>query len=209
MGAVMTRVLAVVGLAVAVQAPGARPPDLTRLQRAQQLAWAAYPELRTQGLQVRIDGGADPGSTRVTLAFAAHDREDVLGLSRPREAQLVVDATFDGNDGLAGARLSGPLTHAADRRRIRALASGWTEALRAEGATYAPDQQAALLRDLKLASLTTVLGRLTATGAAFQLGTPDDGLYWAVTATTASGAAVTLGFEPYEGRLVRVGGGGQ
>jgi len=179
-----------------------------RLQRAQQLAWAAYPELHAQGLQFRIDG-TDAASTRVTIGFAAHDRADVLGLSRPREAQLVVAATFDGADALTGATLGGPLTHAAERRRIRALASGWTDALRAEGASYPPDQPAALLRDLNLASLATVLGRLTATGASFQAGTADDGLYWQVAATTPSGAAVTLGFEAYRGRLVRVGGGAQ
>jgi hypothetical protein len=193
-----------------VQAQGGRTPDpdLVRLQRAQELAWAAYPELRQQGLQFRIDA-SETATPRVTIGFAAHDRADVLGLSRPREAQLVVAATFDGADALTGATLGGPLTHAAERRRIRALASGWTDALRAEGASYPPDQPAALLRDLNLASLATVLGRLTATGASFQAGTADDGLYWQVAAATPSGAAVTLGFEPYRGRLVRVGGGAQ
>ena len=193
-----------------VRAQGGRAPDpdLVRLQRAQQLAWAAYPELRQQGLQFRIDA-SETATPRVTIGFAAHDRADVLGLSRPREAQLVVAATFDGADALTGATLGGPLTHAAERRRIRALASGWTDALRAEGASYPPDQPATLLRDLNLRSLATVLGRLTAKGASFQAGTADDGLYWQVAATTPSGAAVTLGFEPYRGRLVRVGGGAQ
>ena len=203
--------------ALVMDVSGARPvavaaqqvtPELRRLQRAQQLAWAAYPELRTQGLQFRVED-SDTASPRVTIGFAAHDRADVVGLSRPRETQLIVAAAFDGADGLTGATLSGPLTHAAERRRIRALASGWTEALANEGALYAPDQRVALLRDLNLPSLAKVLGRLTATGASFQAGTADDGLYWQVTATTASGAAVTLGFEPYKGRLVRVGGGAQ
>jgi hypothetical protein len=210
-------VLVSLALAFVLVLSGARPvrvaaqqvtPELRRLQRAQQLAWAAYPELRTQGLQFRIEA-SDTASPRVTIAFAAHDRDDVVGLSRPREAQLVIAATFDGADGLTGATLGGPLTHAAERRRIRALAGGWTDALKAEGAQYAPDKPAALLRDLNLPSLAKVLGRVTATGASFQAGTAEDGLYWQVAATTASGAAVTLGFEPYKGRLVRVGGGAQ
>ena len=86
---------------------------------------------------------------------------------------------------------------------------GLVAALKAEGAVYAPDQRAALLRDLKLPALQKVVGHLTATGAAFQMGTPDDGMYWQVTATTPAGATATLGFEPYNGRLVRVGGWAQ
>jgi hypothetical protein len=100
------------------------------------------------------------------------------------------------------------LAHAAERRRIRALPSGWTEALRAEGALYAPDRRADLLRDLDLPTFAKVLGRLTATGAAFQAGSADDGLYWEVAATSATGSPVTLGFDPFAGRLVRVVMGG-
>jgi hypothetical protein len=189
---------------LAAQQPQDRP---TRLIAAQQLALAGYPELRAQGLQLRVDGA---GETRITLGFASRDRDDVLGLSRPREAQLVVDATFDLNDTITAAVLRGPLAKVAERRRIRALASGWTEALRAEGATYAPDKPDDLLRDLNLAAFTKVLGRLTRTGASFQAGTAEDGLYWEVSATSATGAPVTLGFEPYNGRLVRFAtGGGQ
>jgi hypothetical protein len=36
----------------------------------------------------------------------------------------------------------------------------------------------------------------------------EDGLFWEVATTTASRQAVTLGIEPYAGRLVRVVNGG-
>jgi hypothetical protein len=184
--------------------PQAQP---TRLLAAQQLALTAYPELRSEGLQLRIDGA---GESRITLGFASRDRDDVLGLSRPREAQLVMEAAFDAQDVLTGAVMRGRLAKVAERRRVRTMGGGWTEALRAEGAKYGPDRRAELLRDLDLLALRQVLGALTRTGANFQMGTGDDGLYWEVTATSATGAPVTLGFEPYNGRLVRIAtGGGQ
>ena len=184
--------------------PQAQP---TRLLAAQQLALVAYPELRTQGLQLRVDGA---GESRITLGFAAHDRDDVVGLSRPREAQLVVEATFDAQEALTGAVLRGRLAKVAERRRLRAMAGAVADVLRADGAKYGPDRRAELLRDLNLPALANVLGTLTRTGANSQLGTADDGLYWEVTATSPSGAPVMLGFEPYNGRLVRVAtGGGQ
>jgi hypothetical protein len=190
-----------------VWTPPARPATRPgRLMTAQQLAWAAYPELRTRGLQVRVDETTS-GPT-ITIGFAERDREDVLGLSRPREAQLVIEAAFDASDALTSTVLRGPLTHAAERRRVRALPGGWTETLRAEGAVYGPDQRAKLLRDLPLTELAPVLGRLRASDAAFQNGAVDEGPYWAVTGTGASGSPVTLGFEPYAGRLVRVTLGG-
>ena len=191
---------------VSAQQPQAPPQEHpTRLLAAQQLALVAYPELRTEGLQLRVDGA---GESRITLGFASHDRDDVLGLSRPREAQLVVEATFDAQDALTGAVMRGRLAKVAERRRLRAMAGGWTETLRAEGAKYGPDRRAELLRDLDLPALAKVLGRLTRTGATFQGGAGDEGMYWEVRATSATGAPVTLAFEPYNGRLVRIASGG-
>lgn len=203
----MTRVVAIALLltaALSAQQPQQHP---TRLMAAQQLALAAYPELRTEGLQLRVDGNDE---SRITLGFASPDREDILGVSRPREAQLVMDTTFDTQDRLTGAVMRGPLAKVAERRRVRGMASGWTERLRADGAKYGPDRRAELLRDLDLPALAKVLGKLTRTGASFQMGASEDGLYWEVSATSAGGTPVTLGFEPYNGRLVRVAtGGGQ
>jgi hypothetical protein len=184
--------------------PQAQP---TRLLAAQQLALTAYPELRTEGLQMRVDGAGD---SRITLGFAAHDRDDVLGLSRPREAQLVMEAAFDAQDVLTAAVMRGRLAKVPERRRLRGLGGGMADALRAEGAKYGPDRRAELLRDLDLPSLRQVLGALTRTGASFQPGNEGDGPYWAIEATSATGGPVTLGFEPYNGRLVRIAtGGGQ
>jgi hypothetical protein len=60
------------------------------------------------------------------------------------------------------------------------------------------------LKRLDLTRFERLLGRLTAAGATFQQGSMDDGLFWEVATTTASGEPVTLAFEPYAGRLVRV-----
>jgi hypothetical protein len=203
----MRATIAIASLAWLMQVPpsGAPPERPQRLTAVLELAMAAYPEVRTQGLQLRVDG-AD--GERVTIGFASRDRDDILGVSRPRDAQLVVDATFDAADALKGATLRGPLAKVAERRRIRGLGGNWTEALRAEGAAYGPDKRIELLRDLNLPAFAKVLGRLTRKNAAFQLGAADDGPYWEVTATSSSGAPVTLGFEPYKGRLVKVATGG-
>ena len=123
MRSVMSRV-AVVSLLLTATASAQPPPPQsppqaapTRLLAAQQLALVAYPELRTEGLQLRVDGA---GESRITLGFASHDREDILGLSRPREAQLVVEATFDQQDALTSAVMRGRLAKVAERRRLRA-----------------------------------------------------------------------------------------
>jgi hypothetical protein len=183
--------------------PADRP---ARLLAAQQLAMTAYPELRTRGLQLRVET-TETGST-VTIGFAERDRADVLGASRPRAAQLVVEATFDGDDHLSAAVLRGRLAKTAERRRIRALTSGIAQALDAEGALFGPTRREALLQRLDLGRFERVLGRLTASGATFQQGSTEDGLFWDVQTTTAAGEPVTLGFEPYAGRLVRVVKGG-
>jgi hypothetical protein len=166
----------------------------------------AYPELRTRGLQLRVET-TESGST-VTFGFAERDRADVLGASRPRAAQLVVEATFDGDDRISAAVLRGRLAKTAERRRIRALTSDIAQALDAEGALFGPTRREALLQRVNLGAFERVLGRLTVASAAFQQGTSDDGLYWELATTTASGEPVTLGFEPYAGRLVRVVKGG-
>ncbi len=57
--------------------PADRPE---RLMAAQQLAMVAYPEVRTRGLQVRVEETS--GGTTVTIGFAERDRNDVLAQSR-------------------------------------------------------------------------------------------------------------------------------
>jgi hypothetical protein len=191
----------------AIPAPLELPADRPlRLIAAQQLAMAAYPELRTRGLQLRVET-TTTGAT-VTFGFAARDRADVRGASRPREAQLIVEAAFDGEDRIAAAVLRGRLARSAERRRIRALTTGIAEALEADGALFPPTKRAALLERLGLRAFDRVLGSLTAGSATFQQGSVDEGLYWEVATTSASGEPVSLGFEPYAGRLVRVVKGG-
>lgn len=209
---VVSFVVLAAGVAAAQQlptAPPSRPADRpVRLMVAQQLAMAAYPELRTRGLQLRVDESGN-GST-VTLGFSDRDGADLLALSRPRAAQLVVEGTFDAEDTLVRAVLRGPLAKTKERREVHALASGWTEALEAGGAAFAPTRQAAFVQQLDLAVVRPIAGAVTVQGTQFQRGPAEDGLYWEVAATTAAGEPITLGFEPYAGRLVRFAkGGGQ
>ena len=175
---------------------------------AQQLAMVAYPEVRTRGLQIRVEEGGlgSPGST-VTIGFAERDRDDVVGLSRPRAAQLVVEATFDTADALTRAVLRGPLAHTKERRDVQALPTGWVEALDAAGAAFSPTKQTAFVTQLNLGGLTTIAGALAVRSTQFERGVPEDGMYWEVAATSAAGD-VTLGFEPYAGRLVKFVRGG-
>jgi hypothetical protein len=182
----------------------ANAPD--RLMTAQQLAFAAYPELRTQGLQIRVDESAS-GST-VTFGFATTDRDTILAVSRPREAQLVIEASFDAQNALSRALLRGTLAHTKERRQLKALTTGLADALDAGGAAFGPAKSAALLQQLDLTSLTPVLGALAVQSATFQQDASDDGIYWRVAATGAAGESLTLGFEPYQGRLVRFARGG-
>jgi hypothetical protein len=178
------------------------------LLQAQQLALAAYPELRQLGMQLRVEDAVS--GPVVTFAEASHDSDDIVTLGRPRPAALVVETTIDATDTLTGAVLHGALARSADRRRIRALAFGWTQALDNEGAAFAPSRQAAFVQQLDLERLTPFAGTLTAGRTQFQRGVDDNGLYWEVAATNAAGEVVTLGFEPFGGRLVRfVKGGAQ
>jgi hypothetical protein len=190
---------------LSVALPGDRPE---RLMAAQQLAMAAYPELRTQGLQLRVDESAS--ATTITIGFAERDRDTVLAVSRPREAMLVIEATFDPSQTLTRALLRGTLAHTAERRRVKALTTGVAQTLAAEGAAFGPTHQAALLDTIDLARLRPFTGAVAVQGAVFLRDASDDGVFWQVAATTATGEAVTLGFEPYAGRLVRFArGGGQ
>jgi hypothetical protein len=212
----MTRVLVgvcVITSAIAVAAEQTASPPVVnppaRLIAAQQLAMAAYPELRGSGLQVRVDPRAD-GSTTITFGPAPQDGDTLLARSRPRTAVLVIDATFDAQDRLTRAMLRGPLARTKERREARAAGTDIGQALESRGAAYPPTQRAAFLQQLDLGAFTGITGALTASGATFQTGTGDDGLYWEVPATSALGEPVTLGFEPYAGRLVTfVRGGGQ
>jgi hypothetical protein len=180
----------------------------TRLMTVQALAWAAYPELRTPGLQLRAEEGASAAT--ITIGVAERDRDTVLALSRPRAAMLVIEATFDAANTLTRALLRGTLAHTAERRRVKALTTGVAQTLDAEGAAFGPTQQVALLDTLDLAGLRPFTGAVAVQGAVFQRDASDDGVFWQVAATTATGEAVTLGFEPYAGRLVRFArGGGQ
>ena len=168
----------------------------------QRFVWDAYPELTTTGVQMRVDDSGTEVS--VTFGEAVNDRDDLLGLSRPRTASLVGTFTFDAAAVLQKATLEGPLTHVAERRRIQALASGWTAALEAEQAHYAPTEQTALLQRAQVAMPpAAVVGTLQLEGAQFTRGTPDEPLYWEVTATGPTGEPIQLGYEPYLGRLIR------
>ena len=122
----------------------------------------------------------------------------------------MVAATFDAEQRLVSAVLRGPLAYTAERRRVRALETRVAQTLDEEGAAFGPTRRAALLQGLDLTAFDTVLGRLIVGTAQFQPGALEDGLYREVAATTAAGEPVTLGFEPYAGRLVRYAkGGGQ
>jgi hypothetical protein len=182
--------------------PADRPE---RLMAAQQLALTAYPELRARGLQLRVEESV-AGPT-VTIGFAARDRDTVLAVSRPREAQLVIEATFDPQNALTQALLRGTLAHTKERRDLKALTIGLADALDAQGAAFGPANRAALLQQLDLPSLRPLLGALTVQTAEFHQDATDDGVFWQVAATGAGGESLTLGFEPYAGRLVRVSRG--
>src|SRR5260221_7860698 len=145
---------------------------------AQQLALVAYPEVRMRGLQVRVEEAG--GGTTVTIGFAERDRDDVLAQSRPRAAQLVVEATFDAADALTRAVLRGPLAHTKERREVQALPSGWVEALDAAGAAFSPSKQTAFVTQLDLRTLQTIAGTLSVRSTQFQRGVPEDGMYWEV-----------------------------
>jgi hypothetical protein len=210
----MTRVLVGVCVTMSATAVAAQqaPPDVNspaRLIAAQQLAMAAYPELRGSGLQIRVDPRGD-GSTTITFGPALQDGDTLLARSRPRTAVLVIDAAFDAQDRLARAVLRGPLARTKERREARGAGTDIGQALEATGAAYPPTQRAAFLQQLDLGALTGITGVLTASGATFQTGTGENGVYWEVPATSALGEPVTLGFEAYGGRLVAfVRGGGQ
>jgi hypothetical protein len=192
-----------------VQPRPPKPADAPdRLIAVQQLALVAYPELRTQGLQLRVDESG--AASTITIGFATQDRDTILAVSRPREAQLVVEATFDPHNALTRALLRGTLAHTAERRRVKALTTGLADALDAGGAAFGPSKRAVLLQQVDLKSLTPMLGTLAVQSATLQQDASDDGIYWQVAATGTGGEALTLGFEPYAGRLVRVvRGGGQ
>ena len=182
--------------------PPPRPADRpVRLLAAQQLAMGAYPEVRTRGLQIRVEEAG--GGTTVTIGFAEQDRDTILALSRPRAAQLVVEATFDAADALTRAVLRGPLAHTKERREAQARPGDWAQALEDDGAAFPPAKQAAFVQQLDLGVARTVAGWLAVRRTRFQRGVPEDGMYWEVAATSAAGD-VTLGFEPYAGRLVKV-----
>jgi hypothetical protein len=178
--------------------PADRP---VRLLAVQQLAMAAYPELRMRGLQTHVEETAQ-GAT-VTIAFAEHDRDTVLALSRPRAVQLVIEGTFDTLDALTGAVLRGMLAHTKERRDIGQRPSGWTQALDNAGAAFSPTNEAAFRQQLDLRVVTPITGTLAVQRTQFQIGLPTDGLYWEVATTSVTGEVVTLGFEPFAGRLVR------
>lgn len=176
------------------------------LLQAQQLAFSAYPELRTKALQVRVEEGS--GGPIVTYAEAGQDGADLLARSRPRPALLVIETAFDASHTLTRAVLRGALAHSAERRRVRAMASGWSAALDREGAAFAPTRQTKFVDQLDLTMVKPLVGSMTRQGTQFQTGPEQEGLYWEVAATTAAGESVTLGFEPYAGRLVRFVKGG-
>jgi hypothetical protein len=187
--------------------PGQEPPAAGPLLKAQQLAFVAYPELRRIPTQMRVE--ERDGQLIVTYGEARQDREGLLALSRPREALVVIELTVDAAGALGSARLRGVLAKTAERRRIRAVPTAWTEALAREGARFTPTRRAQLLEQIDVAGLRRLLGTLQVQDASFQTGTAEDGLYWEVTGT-AGGAPVRLAFEPFEGRLIRiVRGGGQ
>ena len=182
------------------------PPPLSerpeRLMQIQRFVWDAYPELTTTGAQMRVDDSGTDVS--VTFGEAVKDRDDLLGLSRPRTALLVGTFTFDAAEALQKATLEGALTHVAERRRIQALPSGWTAALEAEQARYAPTKQLELLQRAQVAKPRAALvGTLQLEGAQFKMGTADEPLYWEVTARGPAGEAIQLGYEPYRGQLIR------
>lgn len=133
----------------------------------------------------------------------------LLGLSGPREAQVIVCAAFDVQDALTGATMRAQLAKMAQRRRTWPLAGEWPDAFRTERAAYGPDNRVGLLRDLNLPGLAKVLGSLTRTGATFRAGMAQNWLHWQVSATSATGARVTLAFEPFNGRLARLATGGR
>lgn len=179
-----------------------------RLMAVQQLAWAAYPELRTRGLQMRVEETAS-GET-VTFGFADQDRPTILAVSRPREAQLVIEAAFDAQDAVHSALLRGMLAHTKERRQMKTVTTGLADALSADGAAFGPANGVALLQHIDLKSLQPLLGTLTINAPVFTHDATDDGLFWQVPTTSAIGEQLTLGFEPYLGRLVRLTrGGGQ
>jgi hypothetical protein len=127
----------------------------------------------------------DDSRTDVSVTFgeAVNDRDDLLGLSRPRTASLVDTFTFDAAAVLQMATLKGPLTHVTERRRIQSLSSGWTAAL--EGAAGALRANQA--------------GRGAATG------TGRDAIRRARRGAAAPGRAVHDG---YDGRAAVLGGHG-
>jgi hypothetical protein len=57
--------------------------------------------------------------------------------------------------------------------------------------------------ELDLGLVTPITGTLAVQRTQFQVGLPNDGLHWEVATTSVTGEAVTLGFEPFAGRLVR------
>jgi hypothetical protein len=172
----------------------------------QQLAFAAYPELRTRGLQVRLEETAS-GET-ITFGFDDQDGKTILELSRPREAQLVIDTVFDSQDAVHTALLRGTLAHTKERRQMKTVTTSLADALSADGAAFGPGNGAVLMQKLDLKSLQPMLGTLTLSAPVFTQDATDDGLFWQVGATDATGQSVTLGFEPYLGRLVRLTRGG-
>jgi hypothetical protein len=179
-----------------------------RLLAVQQLALAAYPELRNRGLQVRVEETTS-GET-ITFGFDDRDRNTILEMSRPREAQLVIDTVFDAQDAVQTALLRGMLAHTKQRRQMKAVTTGLADALTADGAAFGPKNGAALVQKVDLTSLQPLLGTLTVNAPVFTQDATDDGLFWQVGATNATGQSLTLGFEPYLGRLVRLTrGGGQ
>jgi len=219
MRAVMVRFLVGGILAMAAAMPHAQqvpassiaPSTVDRPERllaVQQLAFAAYPELRTQGLQLRVESSS-AGAT-VTFGFAQADRDTVLAVSRPRAAVLVIEATFDSQERLTRAVLRGTLAHLKERREARASGTDVARVLEDGGASFPPSKRAAFLQQLNLQVVKALAGTLTATDTTFQNGTTELPLYWEVSATSPLGDRVTLGFEPYAGRLVKfVRGGGQ
>ncbi len=184
--------------------PPAMQPE--RLLQAHALALAAYPELARRGVQTRVEETA--ARTVITFGEAQPDRDDLMALSRPRAAQLVIEAAFDGANQLQRATLRGLLAHVPERRRIRALDGGWAAALDAGGARFGPARQAALLDQLDLRAVRRLFGSMRVENARFEAGAGDDALYWDVTALDPGGEVVHLGFEPFGGRLVKVQRGG-
>jgi hypothetical protein len=199
--------------------PSGTPPPLPRLlplppidQRpevllqVQQLALSAYPELRTKALQVRVETGSD--GPIVTYAEADQDGDTLIARSRPRGALLVVETSFDSTHTLTRAILRGALAHSAERRRVRALTSEWSAALDREGAAFPPAKQATFVNQIDLRGVKSLLGSLTRQAVQFEIGPEEEGLYWRVATSSASGETIALDYEPFGGRLVRVVKGG-